>query len=286
METEIIEVLAARIQAKGPTALVTVIQSSGSTPATSGAMMVVTEDGRAAGTVGGGSLEHQVLEETAGCLRAGQNKEMTCKLADQDAAGAQCTAEVRLFIRIFRPRPRLVIAGAGHIGKELYKLGIHQGFQVLLFDDRAECADKDTFPGAEVIHAEDLPTALTSYPLDNNCFVAIATSSHDTDRDILEAVLAADVSYVGMIGGKTKISRIFQQLLGKGTKEERLASVYAPMGLNIASVEPREIALSIMSEILLVKNNGSGEHLKTVKNVGLTSCRVNSEQTEITGSAG
>ena len=286
METEIIEALAARMLAKGPTALVTVIEASGPTPATSGAMMVVSEEGRVAGTVGGGSLEHQVLEETSGCLRAGQNKEMICRLADKDAAGAQCTAIVRLFVRIFQPRPRLVIAGAGHIGKELYKLAIHLGFQVVLFDSRAGYGDNETFPGAEAIHAEDLPAALTGYPLEKNCFVAIATNSHDTDRDILEAVLRADVSYVGMIGSKTKISRIFQQLLDKGVKEERLASVYAPMGLNIASVEPQEIALSIMSEILLVKNNGSGEHLKTVKNVGIPSCLADSEQTEITGSTG
>ncbi len=286
METEIIEILAARVRGNESTALVTVIEATGSTPAKSGAIMVVAEGGRVAGTVGGGSLEHQVLAETESCLRSGKNKEMVYNLTEKNPAGAHYTTEVRLFIRIFKPHPCLVIIGAGHIGTELYKLGIHQGYQVIIFDNRAECADKEKFPGAEVILAEDLPAAVKNYSFRNNCFIAIATSSHDTDRHILEAVITADVSYIGMIGSKNKIARIFQQLLAKGIKEQRLASVYAPMGLNIASIEPTEIALSIMSEILLVKNNGSGEHMRTVKKVVTPSGKMDPDGSERMGSAG
>lgn len=277
MEAEIIEVLAARVRGNESFALVTVIEATGSTPAKSGAMMVVAGDGRVAGTVGGGSLEYQVVEETGCCLRSGMNKEMVYNLTDKNSAGAHCTTQVRLFIRIFQPYPCLVIAGAGHIGTELYKLGIHQGYQVVIFDHRAEFAGKEKFPGAEVILAEDLPAAFKDYPLRNNCFITIATSSHETDRDILGAVITADVPYIGMIGSKNKIDRIFQQLLARGINEERLASVYAPMGLNIASIEPKEIALSIMSEILLVKNNGSGEHMRTIKNVVIPTDQVNAD---------
>ena len=74
-----------------------------------------------------------------------------------------------------------------------------------------------------------------------------------------------------MIGSKNKIANIFKQLLSLGIRREQLAAVYAPMGLNIASIEPKEIALSIMSEILLVKNNGSAQHMKTVKDVRVLS---------------
>jgi xanthine dehydrogenase accessory factor len=123
----------------------------------------------------------------------------------------------------------------------------------------------------ECIITADLPSALKQYALNKACFVTIATSSHDIDRDVLLAVINCDTAYLGMIGSKNKIANIFKQLLSLGISREQLAAVYAPMGLNIASIEPKEIALSIMSEILLVKNNGSAQHMKTVKDVRVLS---------------
>jgi len=90
---------------------------------------------------------------------------------------------------------------------------------------------------------------------------------HATDEHALEAVIGSEAGYIGMIGSSSKIKEIYHHLLDRGVSREKLDAVYAPMGLNIATVKPKEIALSIMGEILLVKNNGSTEHMRTVKNI-------------------
>ncbi len=269
MDSQLITLLAEKLSANTPIALVTVIDATGSTPGKIGAMMLVQNDEVIAGTVGGGSLEHQTIAEAACCLESGSSKEIVYQLPRKSEQSMSCGGEVRLFIRVFQPRPQLVIIGAGHIGRELYKIGIQQDYQVTVFDNRAEVDIRKDFARAECIIAADLVSALHQYPLKKECYITIATSSHDTDRDVLQAVINRDVSYIGMIGSKNKISQIFKQLVDQGIDRERIGAVYAPMGLNIASIEPKEIAFSIFSEILLVKNNGSADHMRTVKNVSI-----------------
>lgn len=271
MDSELITVLAEKLITNTPIALVTVIAATGSTPGKIGAMMLVHNDEVIAGTVGGGSLEHRARIEAAGCLESGRSKEFVYQLSQKSELGMSCGGEMRLFIRVFHPRPQLVIIGAGHIGRELYKLGMQQDYHVVVFDNREEIDTRKNFARAECIITADLVSALQQYSFQKECYITIATNSHDTDHDVLQAVLNRDVSYIGMIGSKNKISYIFKQLLGQGISRDQLEAVYAPMGLNIASIEPKEIALSIMSEILLVKNNGSTDHMRTVKNVTIVS---------------
>jgi xanthine dehydrogenase accessory factor len=144
---------------------------------------------------------------------------------------------------------------------------VHQGFRVVVLDDRAEMVTEERFPVAKRLVNKDLSQALIEYPIGSGCYVTIASRSHETDRVALEAVVNADASYVGMIGSRKKIKNTLQYLLDQGFPREKLESVYAPMGLDIASVQPKEIAVSIMSEILLVKNSGSLQHMRTVKNI-------------------
>lgn len=268
MDVKVVERLAECLGTSEPVALVTVIANTGSSPGKAGAMMTVQADKRIIGTVGGGNLEHQAALEAVSCLVTGKSKEVSYTLEAGSDLGMNCGGELRIFIKVFLPEARLVVVGAGHIGSELYQLGVHQGFRVVVIDDRADMLTQEKFPKAERIVKEDLGGALTEYNLDKHCFVAIATRSHEADRLVLEAVVkSSDVSYMGMIGSRKKIINTYKYLLGQGVSREKVAAIYAPMGLNIASVKPKEIALSIMSEILLVKNNGSLEHMRTVKSV-------------------
>ena len=271
MELKLITLLADKLLTNTPVALVTVIAATGSTPAKPGAIMLVHNDKLIEGTVGGGELEHRAISEAARCLERGESKEITYRLSEKSELGMSCGVEVRLFIRVFHPRPTLVIIGAGHIGQELYKLGIQQDYHIVVFDNREGIDTQKYFAEAECIIAADLPSALKQYPFNKACFVTIATSSHDIDREALLAVINSDIAYLGMIGSENKISNIFKHMLSQGISREQLTAVYAPMGLNIASIEPKEIALSIMSEILLVKNNGSAHHMKTVKDIRILS---------------
>lgn len=268
MEGKVVETLAECLSAGKPVALVTVVANTGSSPGKAGAMMTVQADKTSTGTVGGGSLEHQAALEAVDCLITGKSKEVRYALDLDGDLGMNCGGELRLFIKVFLPEPRLVVVGAGHIGFELYQLGLHQGFRVVVIDDRAEILTKEKFPEAERIVNENLARALGKYTLDSHCFVTIATRSHEADRLVLEAVVkTSEVPYVGMIGSRKKIKNTYRYLLEQGISRERVADIYAPMGLDIASVKPKEIAMSIMSEILLVKNSGSLQHMRTVKEI-------------------
>lgn len=266
MDITIVETLAACLNASEPVALVTVIANTGSSPGKAGAMMTVQADKTIAGTVGGGSLENRAVLEAVDCMVTGKSKEVRYTLDSGGDLGMICGGELRMFIKVFLPPPRLIVVGAGHIGFELYQLGLHQGFRVVVIDDREKLLTQERFPEAERIVTENLERTLTECTLDINCFVTIATRSHEADRLALESVVKnSEPSYIGMIGSRKKIQNTFSYLLERGVPRERVADIYAPMGLDIASVKPKEIALSIMSEILLVKNSGSLQHMRGVK---------------------
>jgi xanthine dehydrogenase accessory factor len=178
-----------------------------------------------------------------------------------------CGGRVRVLIKVFSSQPRLIIVGGGHVGVELYKQGGLQGYRVEIFDDRETIATKDRFPEAANIVCGNPATELTGYPLDDNCFITIATHSHDLDKMVLAAVAESDAAYIGMIGSSKKIRTTLDYLLAQGISRETIGKLFTPMGLNVATIQPKEIAVAIMSEILLVKNNGSPEHMKTVKKI-------------------
>jgi xanthine dehydrogenase accessory factor len=264
-EAKVINALSECIRTDKPAALVTVVATTGSAPGKPSALMVVLGDGSTIGTVGGGSLENKITTEAVQCIGFGKSKEVSYDLRADAELGMSCGGSVRAFISVFKAAPQLIIIGAGHIGLELYKIGRLQGFQVIVFDDRPELASEERFPGAKRIVVDDLATSLKKYAIHADCYVTIATSSHETDQLVLEAVVESEASYIGMIGSSNKIRKIFEYLLAQEIAREKIEQVFAPMGLNIASIRPAEIAVSIIGEILLVKNNGSPEHMRAAK---------------------
>ena len=267
METECIKILAECVERNEPVALLTIIENRGSSPGKTGAMMVVRGADDTFGTVGGGNLELKAIDDAIKCLAVGENKEVRYQLSGVDGLGMSCGGDVRIFIKTFKPKSQLVIVGAGHIGLELYKLGVQQGLGLVVVDDRSELVSEKRFPTAKRIVADDIPSALQNQSLSENCFITIATRSHDFDRLALAAVVDSGAAYVGMIGSTSKIKGTFSYLLDQGVSRENISKIYAPMGLNIASIKPKEIAMSIMSEILMVKNCGTPEHMRVVKKI-------------------
>ncbi len=265
MDRIIAEKLAEYVRTNTPSALVTVINSEGSSPAATGYMMTVAENGETAGTIGGGRLEHLAVTEAVECIRAGVSREAQYNLkTDADMACGGC---VRIFIRVFAKSPVLYIVGAGHIGRELYRLGKEFGFSTVIVDDRADMADRALFPDASDVICGDMEQVLKSIEFDGLSYIAIATRSHHTDENALFAVAGSQAKYIGMIGSTSKIRKIFGNLTDRGISGESLKRVYAPMGLNIADSNPKEIALSILSEMMLVKNSGSADHMRSLKKI-------------------
>ena len=155
------------------------------------------------------------------------------------------------FVEKVSTKPRMVICGGGHVARPLAKMASMAAFSVVIIDNRGEFACKEFFPTADEIICGDFATILSGFNYLPNDFFVIVTSGHSADRICLEKVLSHSLAYVGMIGSKRKNAIIFQDLVKAGFPQEKLNWVCAPIGLAIKAETPAEIAVSILSEIIL-----------------------------------
>ena len=238
-------------------ALVTIVSASGSTPREEGAKMLVRPDATIAGTIGGGSLEAQVIKEAVGVIKQGQPKRIHFTLSDKEASevGMICGGDLEVFIEPILTAPTLFIFGGGHISLSLAQMGQRLGFKIAVIDDRAEFANTERFPEAEPVLAEDYAQAFPRLKIDKTSYIVIVTRGHQHDELVLEWAISTPARYIGMIGSKTKVKTIFSHLLAKGVPQEKLDSVHSPIGLGIGAQTPEEIAVSILAEIIKVRRS-------------------------------
>ena len=162
---------------------------------------------------------------------------------------------ISVFIEPIQPRPTLLIAGAGHIGQALCHLGNWVDFDVVVIDDRADLASQHYLPDSHKIIVGDIATELSLYPVDQLTYVVIVTRGHNHDEEALHAVINSDARYIGLIGSRRKIKLIFDDLIELGVSTEQLNQGYAPIGLDISSKTVAEIAVSIISQLIQVRNS-------------------------------
>lgn len=168
----------------------------------------------------------------------------------------------QVFVEAYTTPPQLVVMGGGHISKALTPLAKTLGFRVFIVDDRPEFADPARFPEAEKTVVGPYDTGLAELPVNANTYIVIATRGHRFDDMATEAAVRSPAGYVGLLGSKRKSLLIFQTLFRKGISEERIASVRAPIGLDIGGRTPDEIAISVIAEILAVRFGGAGGPMK------------------------
>jgi xanthine dehydrogenase accessory factor len=251
-----------------PCVIATIIETTGSTPRGVGSKMVVSADGKIAGSVGGGGVEQKCREEAR--LAIAQNACITKRYSlregdlvlegDQKSLGV-CGGTVTVFIEPIMPQSEVVIFGAGHIGERLGKLCEAMNLPYRVYDDRADYASPERFPGAAERIVAPFGDLKHRIALTRQSYCTILTHGHTHDQECLECLLAnRDVPYIGMIGSASKIAVLFKQLKDKGLRvDER---VYSPIGLKLGTQLPAEIALSILAEIYLLMNGGKLEHFR------------------------
>jgi xanthine dehydrogenase accessory factor len=245
-----------RIKAEGEeAALVTIVSATGSTPREEGTKMLVRADGSILGTIGGGSLEAQIIEEAVKVIKQGKPKRLHFALTAKEAeeAGMVCGGELEVFIEPILTSPSLYLFGGGHISLPLAKMGKLLGFKIVVIDDRAEFANPDRFPEADIILAGDFTKSFPKLKIDKSSYIVIVTRGHQHDELVLEWAVGTPAKYIGMIGSKTKVETIFSHLLTKGISREQLDRVHAPIGLEIDAQTPEEIAVSILAEIVKIR---------------------------------
>jgi xanthine dehydrogenase accessory factor len=244
-------------------ALATVVQTEGSVPRQAGSKMLVWPDGRIVGTVGGGQMEARVIRAALDALTNGQTLLVRYNLAELgggDAKPGQGTLTV--FIEPLKPPPTLVVIGCGHVGKAVAELAKWMDFRVIVADDRPGYATAEQIPGMDG-YVEAPPDRLADHVTINaqTCIVALTRSSA-LDEQFLPALLASDTPYIGLIGSRKRWEWTAQALAERGIAPDALARVHSPVGLDLNAETPKEIALSILAEIVMVLHGGQGGSLR------------------------
>jgi xanthine dehydrogenase accessory factor len=232
---------------------VTVVRSQGSTPQRAGAKMLVWADGRTLGTIGGGCYENDAFWKARESLSSGRPQLLHYELNDDFAQenGLICGGRMDVHIDPLTPSPRLFIIGAGHVGHHLARIAGDVGFRIHVVDDREKFANAERCPGAEVV-VQSIPEWLHRADLPASAYVVVVTRGHQHDLDAMRALAARDLKYLGLIGSRAKVARIYDALLAEGMPAECLQRVHAPIGLDIGAVTPAEIAISILAELIAV----------------------------------
>jgi xanthine dehydrogenase accessory factor len=159
-----------------------------------------------------------------------------------------------VYIEPIEPSPELYVIGAGHVGLHLARIAHEVGFRVHVVDDREKFANAERFPTAVEIVVDDIPAWIAQSRLPSHAYAVIVTRGHTNDLEALRALAPRDLRYLGLIGSRAKVARIYDALAADRIAPEQLARVHAPIGLDIGAVTPQEIAVSILAELIAVKH--------------------------------
>lgn len=235
-----------------PLVLVTLVDAAGSTPQDQGAKMIVTAEGLACGTVGGGRVEHQAIELARTMLLDGPPRQFVDWNLKADV-GMTCGGRVKLYFEVHGAQGwPIAIFGAGHVAQALTRLLVTLPCQVTCIDPRSDWLAR--LPeGARRIETHD-PTCEVER-LNANTFVLCMTQGHRSDLPVLQKMFALPVvfPFVGVIGSRAKAAVLRKELATAGIEPERL-DFHCPVGLPIGSNHPGEIAVSIAAQLLQVRD--------------------------------
>jgi xanthine dehydrogenase accessory factor len=256
MNQEVFAALAEALQRGEEVALVTIVKSTGSTPQRVGAKMLVYGDGRTVGTIGGGCYENEAFWKAREAIKARKPVTMKFELNDDFAqeTGLVCGGQMEVFVEPVEPSPELYVFGAGHVGYFVAKMSHEVAFKVHVVDDREKFASVERFGDGIHVVVDHIPTWLETHPLPATAYAVIVTRGHTHDLDAMRALAKQPLRYLGLIGSKAKVKRIFDALIEEGMPAERLKGIHAPIGLDIGAITPQEIAVSILAELIAVKH--------------------------------
>ena len=255
-----------RLKKEGiPSALATIVQCVGSSPQKEGAKMLVRGDGTILGTLGGGCLEAEVMQVAQMAIRDGSPRTIPFELTERHG-GLVCGGKVLVYIEPVIPDPDLIILGAGHVSRALARTAAFVGFRVTVMDDRPEYANKENFPDAEDVIVSDFSDVFSHLPAKRNSHIVIATRGHNHDLDALRAALNTAARYIGLLGSRRKRALLFRTLEAEGFPKTSTGRIITPVGLDIGSITPEEIAISIVAQLIRERRGNAGTGF------GSTSC--------------
>lgn len=231
-----------------------IAEVKGSCPQRPGARLLVHPDGKFEFTIGGGTFEAEVLRDALAIFGNNEPVSRDYKLTKNEL-GMYCQGLVKVLFECFAPRARLLIFGGGHVGQALSKLAAAtELFHVTVVDDRAEFASREKHPAAEDVILTDRNFVENVPESDNSTYIAVITRCHATDQLLVKRYLDRPRAYLGLIGSGPKVRQFRKELLEDGVSESSMEALYAPIGIPIGGKDPAEVAISILAEVIQVKN--------------------------------
>lgn len=227
-----------------PVAVTTLIDGPGRLGA-----RLLARRGRTEGSLGAPALD-----------RAGTD--LGARLLETDGAEVVTVEGATLYGEGFAPRPALILAGAGHVGKALAGLGRFLGFRVVVIDDRPEYASRERFPEADEVLARPMGEALRGYPVTPASAIVVAARNQDLDYEAARAALETPARYVGLVGARRKAIQVTERLAAEGVPPERVRELRSPIGLDLGARTPEEIAVAVVGEILMLRRGAAGRPMR------------------------
>jgi xanthine dehydrogenase accessory factor len=312
----------AELEAEHHLLLMIVLESEGSSPGRQGFKMFVSSSGAIVGSIGGGIMEHKLVELCKNKLlqsptkpfmkrqihqaNIGENRSgMICsglqavafyplnqndlptiseilKAGPTDRPGVLIANDTGLHFerkekitsRFLLDLPSsdswslkenvvfqnsLHIIGGGHVSLALSNIASFAGFDVTVYDNRKDLNTIKQNVFAHFVHLRNYKNIKQSLLVGEGDYVVIMSFGHRSDMRILKQLLDSPYQYLGMMGSKVKVNQIFQDLIKEGVSPDQLEKVHAPIGIPISSRTPEEIAVSIMAEIIKVKNQSKSD---------------------------
>jgi xanthine dehydrogenase accessory factor len=217
--------------------------------------MVVRSDGSIVGTIGGGRLEQEVITASLKALSDGSEPASLSFTLDE-TFGHACGGELTVQIEPLGGMPRLVVCGAGHVGKALTHLAALAGFRVSVIDDRSDFVASDRLPEASERFAGDYAEGVESLKLNESDSVVIATPCYASDLASTWGALATPARFIGVIGSRRKRETMLRELADAGATPSDIERIVLPVGLPIGGNSPQEIAVSIVAQLIQLRYNG------------------------------
>jgi len=262
-------------------ALCMIVRSKGSTPRSAGSKMLVYADGTIAGTVGGGELENRVIQEALQAISDGRPRMLEYQMADPGRGDpGVCGGQVEVYVEPVRPKPTIVVIGVGHVGKAVAQLAHWLGYRVVLNDDRPDFCTPEIVPDADQYIPTPMAELTRHMEITPWTYLVLTTRGVNVDVLGLPALLDEPAAYIGLIGSQRRWETAKKQMQEMGVPPEKFARVRSPIGLELNAETPEEIAVSIMAEIIMLREGGDGIAMSAAQDSSVSSAGTHGEKSE------
>src|SRR5262249_39368704 len=232
-----------------------IVNVRGSIPSFQTAKMLIRDDGSIVGTIGGGCVEAEVWQAAREVMESERPQTLTFNLNQNPKydPGLVFGGTLEIFVEPILPAAELYIFGAGHVAQHLARVATLAGFEVIVTDDRESYANRERFPDAKEVVAQDFDQAMAQLSPAEGAYMVLVTRGHRDDMRVLRWAVDLPLRYLGMIGSERKWISICDELEKEGISREKLERVNSPVGLDIGAITPEEIAVAIVAEMIAVR---------------------------------